>query len=94
LPRRDQKERGAIADSQLGESLMDLRRDLRNGPSDSRLKHRLRPMRSLRTDRTAQTVIAGHAFMHNLRRGHYALGLDAPSASRTATGFTEPARAI
>jgi IS6 family transposase len=28
----------------------------------SRLKYRLRPMRGLRTDRTAQTVIAGHAF--------------------------------
>jgi hypothetical protein len=25
------------------------------------LKHRLRPMRGLRTDRTAQTIIAGHA---------------------------------
>jgi transposase-like protein len=28
-----------------------------------RLKHRLRPMRGLRTDKTAQVVIAGHAFM-------------------------------
>ncbi|GAA1577449.1 IS6 family transposase [Dactylosporangium maewongense] len=27
------------------------------------LKHRLRPMRGLRADRTAQTIIAGHAFM-------------------------------
>ncbi|BEL06227.1 hypothetical protein Q0Z83_044180 [Actinoplanes sichuanensis] len=36
-----------------------------------RLEHRLRPMRGLRTDRSAQTVIAGHAFMQNLRRGHY-----------------------
>jgi transposase-like protein len=32
----------------------------------SQLKHRLRPMRGLRTDRTAQTIIAGHAFMQNL----------------------------
>ncbi len=39
----------------------------------SQLKHRLRPMRGLRTDRTAQTIIAGHAFMQNLRRGHYEL---------------------
>ena len=37
------------------------------------LKHRLRPMRGLRTDRTAQIVIAGHAFVQNLRRGHYEL---------------------
>jgi hypothetical protein len=47
------------------------------------LKHRLKPMRGLRTGRTAQTIIAGHAFMQNLRRGHYELGLDAPSATRT-----------
>ena len=36
-----------------------------------RLKARLRPMRGLRTDRTASTVIRGHAFIQNLRRGHY-----------------------
>jgi hypothetical protein len=41
-----------------------------------RLKHRLRAMRGLRTVQTAQVVIAGHAFMQNLRRGHYELGLD------------------
>jgi len=39
----------------------------------SRLKHRLRPMRGLQTDRTAQVIIGGHAFMQNLRRGHYEL---------------------
>jgi transposase-like protein len=44
----------------------------------SQLKHRLRPMRGLRTDRTASVIIAGHAFMQNLRRGHYELGLDVP----------------
>jgi IS6 family transposase len=36
-----------------------------------RLKHRLRPMRGLRTDRTATVIITGLAFMQNLRRGHY-----------------------
>ncbi|WP_327011869.1 IS6 family transposase [Dactylosporangium sp. NBC_01737] len=60
----------------------------------SQLKHRLRPMRGLRTDRTAQTVIAGHAFMQNLRRGHYELGLDAPRGLRVAAAFTELATAI
>jgi len=35
-----------------------------------RLKARLRPMRGLRTDRTASVVIRGHAFIQNLRRGH------------------------
>jgi len=60
----------------------------------SRLKHRLWAMRGLRTDRTAQTVIAGHAFMQNLRRGHYELGIDAPPALWVAAAFTELAQAI
>jgi transposase-like protein len=58
------------------------------------LKHRLRPMRGLRTDRTAQTIIAGHAFMQNLRRGHYELGVDAPRGLRVVAAFTELATAI
>ena len=41
-----------------------------------RLKARLRPMRGLKTDRTASVIIRGHAFMQNLRRGHYELGGD------------------
>ncbi|GIE24933.1 IS6 family transposase [Winogradskya humida] len=61
---------------------------------DSRLKHRLRPMRGLRTDRTAQTVIAGHAFVQNLRRGHYEIAADTASRQRLATAFTELATAI
>ena len=36
----------------------------------SRLKQRLRPMRGVRTDRTAQVIIAGLAFVQNIRRGH------------------------
>jgi transposase-like protein len=36
-----------------------------------RLKHRRRTMRGLRTDRTATVIIAGLAFMQNLRRGQY-----------------------
>jgi transposase-like protein len=58
------------------------------------LKRRLRPMRGLQTDRTAQIVIAGHAFLQNLRRGHYELGVDALPAQRVAAAFTELARAI
>jgi IS6 family transposase len=60
----------------------------------SQLKHRLRPMRGLRSDRTAQTIIAGHAFMQNVRRGQYELAVDAPSAQRVAVAFAELARAI
>jgi IS6 family transposase len=40
-----------------------------------RLKARLRPIRGLRTDRTASTRC--HAFIQNLRRGHYELGVEA-----------------
>ncbi|GAA4261499.1 hypothetical protein GCM10022255_094320 [Dactylosporangium darangshiense] len=60
----------------------------------SQLKRRLRPMRGLRTDRTAQTIIAGHAFMQNVRHGHYELGLGAPHGLRIATAFTELAATI
>jgi transposase-like protein len=59
----------------------------------SQLKHRLRPMRGLRTDKTAQVTIAGHACM-NLRRGHYELAVDAPPATRVSTAFAELAQAI
>lgn len=60
----------------------------------AQLKRRLRPMRGLQTDRTAQIVIAGHAFLQNLRRSHYQLGVDARPALRVAAAFTELADAI
>lgn len=60
----------------------------------SQLKHRLRPMRGLRTDQTAQVIIAGHAFMQNLRRGHYEIGVDVDSRRRVADAFTELALAV
>jgi transposase-like protein len=60
----------------------------------SQLKHRLRPMRGLRTDTTAQVIIAGHAFMQNLRRGHYELAVDAPPATLVSAAFAELALAI
>jgi transposase-like protein len=59
-----------------------------------RLKARLRPMRGLKRDRTASVVIAGHAFMQNLRRGHYELGVDARNHHRVADAFTELAPTI
>ena len=60
-----------------------------------RLKSRLRPMRGLRTDRTASTVIRGHAFVQNLRRGHYELGVEARHERlRVAAAFEELAEAI
>lgn len=53
------------------------------------LKARLRPMRGLKTDRSAQTVIRGHAFIQNLRRGHYELGTHAPTHHAVAAAFDE-----
>jgi transposase-like protein len=40
-----------------------------------RLKARLRPMRGLKTDPTPRVIIGGHAFLQNLRRGRYELGV-------------------
>ncbi len=54
-----------------------------------RLKARLRPMRGLRTIRTASVVIRGHAFVQNLRRGHYELGTDTIPRLRLAAAFDE-----
>jgi IS6 family transposase len=55
-----------------------------------RLKARLRPLRGLRTDRTASTVIRGHAFIQNLRRGHDEIGVEARhDRRRVAAAFDE-----
>jgi hypothetical protein len=52
-------------------------------------------MRGLRTDRTASTVIHGHAFIQNLRRGHHELGVDARhDCLRVAAAFDELAVAV
>jgi transposase-like protein len=59
-----------------------------------RLKHRLRPMRGLRTDRTAAVIITGLAFLQNLRRGHYELGTETVRPLRVAAALTELAQAI
>jgi transposase-like protein len=60
----------------------------------SRLKHRLRSMRGLRTEKTTQIIITGHAFVQNLRRGHYELTADIRPARRVAAAFTALAHAI
>jgi len=60
----------------------------------ARLKARLRPMRGLKRDRSAQVVIAGHAFVQNLRRGHYELGTYARPHLRLAAAFDELARVL
>jgi IS6 family transposase len=60
-----------------------------------RLKSRLRPMRGLHTDRSASVVIGGHAFIQNVRRGHYELGVEARhECLRLAAAFDELSAAI
>jgi len=60
-----------------------------------RLKARLRPMRGLKRNRTASVIITGHAFIQNLRRGHYELGTHANTRHlRLAAAFDELAFAI
>jgi len=59
-----------------------------------RLKARLRPMRGLKQERSAWVVIAGHAFIQNVRRGHYELAVEKPPNRRVAIGFDELTMAI
>jgi transposase-like protein len=59
-----------------------------------RLKARLRPMRGLKQDRSARVIIAGQAFVQNLRRGHYELAAEEPVTRRLAVAFDELAVAI
>ncbi len=58
-----------------------------------RLKSRLRPVRDLKSDRTASFVIRGHAFIQNLRRGHYELATESHQHLRIADAFEEPSLA-
>ena len=59
-----------------------------------RLKARLRPMRGLKQDRSARVIIAGHALVQNVRRGHYELAVEEPVDRRVAVAFDELALAI
>jgi transposase-like protein len=52
-----------------------------------RLKARLQPMRGLKRMRSARTIAAGHAFVQNLRRGHYAITADLRVHDRVRDAF-------
>ncbi|HEY6422960.1 MAG TPA: IS6 family transposase [Pseudonocardiaceae bacterium] len=52
-----------------------------------RLKSRLRPMRGLKQLRCARVITAGHAFVQNLRRGHYELGAEEPTTLQVVAAF-------
>jgi transposase-like protein len=59
-----------------------------------RLKARLRQMRGLKQDRSARVLLSGHAFVQNIRRGHYELAVDEPRSRRLAVAFDELASAV
>jgi transposase-like protein len=59
-----------------------------------RLQARARTMRGLKHDRSARVIVAGHAFVQNLRRGHYELAVEEPTNRRLAVAFQELALAI
>ncbi len=54
-----------------------------------RLKARLRPMRGLKTIGSLRTIATGHAFVQNLRRGHYELTTELPTHDRLRAAFAE-----
>jgi IS6 family transposase len=59
-----------------------------------RLKARLRPMRGLKQLASARTISAGHAFVQNLRRGHYELTAELPLHDRVRAAFHELAACL
>jgi hypothetical protein len=46
-------------------------------------------MRGLKTIRSARTIVAGHAFVQNLRRGHYELATDSALHDRLPAAFAD-----
>jgi transposase, IS6 family len=59
-----------------------------------RLKARLRPMRGLKRLASVGTIAAGHAFVQNLRRGHYASTADLPIPDRVRLAFDDLALSL
>ena len=59
-----------------------------------RLKARLRPMRGLNRHSSARILTAGHAFVQDLRRGHYDIAADVPDRHRLRIAFDDLALTI
>ena len=51
-------------------------------------------MRGLKRQRCARVIVAGHALVQNVRRGHYEFDPDAPNNQRLRVAFDRLARAI
>jgi len=59
-----------------------------------RLKARLQPMRGLKAMSSLRTIAAGHAFVQNLRRGHYEITAHERVYDRVRVAFTDLARCL
>ena len=51
-------------------------------------------MRGLKRHRSARILAAGHAFVQNLRRGHYDIATESPIRHRLRTAFDDLALTI
>jgi hypothetical protein len=51
-------------------------------------------MRGLKRHRSARILAAGHAFVQNLRRGHYDIATDTPDRHRLRIAFDDLALTI
>src|SRR5690242_11693199 len=82
---------------ELVSSVLHIVEQYANNPVEAdhgRLKARLRPMRGLKRHRSARILAAGHAFVRNLRRGHYDIATEVPSRHRLRVAFDDLALAI
>jgi IS6 family transposase len=59
-----------------------------------RLQARLGPLRGRKQDRSDRVIIAGHALVQNVRRGHDELAAEEPATRRLVVAFDELAMAI
>jgi IS6 family transposase len=81
----------AVLDELLPGALHDVEQYANNRleADHGRLKARFRAMRGLKTEAGARRISAGHAFVQNLKRGHYELGMEVPAKRRLAAAFAE-----
>ena len=82
---------------ELAASALHIVEQYANNPVEAdhgRLKARLRPMRGLKRHRSARILAAGHAFVQNLRRGHYDIATDVPDHRRLRKAFDDLAITI
>ncbi len=85
-----------VLDELVPTAMHDTERHANNrvGADHGRLKARLRPMRGPETFRSARVLAAGHAFVQNIRHGHYEIATDGPAQRRLLEAFDELALAI